>query len=113
VPRELRGVLVTYELTGMATYPAGTGKLLRFREGTRVSSGGTETNPLPLGCTLSLLAAVAGMYWFSRGNSPALYGQRLPAVDAEVPEDLPGEQETLWEPSLPTGGFPVDVKKQA
>jgi hypothetical protein len=112
VPPGLGGNRVTFEIKAATDYPSGRGAMVRLDEGTPVTGTRPETNPLPLGCTFALLSVMTvGFYVYLKSSTavPALYGERLPAVNAKVPDDLPGEQEVLWEPDLPTGGFPVQV----
>jgi hypothetical protein len=110
VPPGAAGHMIYFRVAASSHYPKGRGRLLRHREGTRVA-GTNETNLMPYGCTFAVLLALVGRVAWGRAE-PTIVGIRLPAGAAQVPDDIPGEQELLWEPSLPTGGFFVLPPKE-
>jgi hypothetical protein len=110
VPTGAAGQKIYFSVAASSHYPKGRGRLLHYREGTRIA-GSDETNLMPYGCTIAVLLALVGRFVW-RGAEPTIVGLRLPAGAAQVPDDLPGEQELLWEPSLPTGGFFVLPPKE-
>ena len=107
VPAQYQGKQVRYEVAARTTYPAGAGRMLRFREGLRV---GTHRHALGQAAkTLGLLAV--GVISYSR---PASIMIALPTGVAEaVPPEATIQTELLWTFDAPTGGFPVTAPATA
>jgi len=101
IPTTLQGKLAKCEVAGAVRYPAGRGRLMRYREGMRTGTPGGDVGRAV--ATLGM-AAVGGLY-ISR---PANVKIRLPTGAAAAAE--PGTEpvtQILWRPDVPTGGFPV------
>lgn len=93
-------------MAASAHYPKRRGKLVHFNAGHRCASR-EETNPLPYGCTFALLTLPIGTYAWGK-SAPTVVDVLLPEGAADhVPDDIPIEQELLWEPTSSVGGFPV------
>jgi hypothetical protein len=103
-PSGLSGRSVSYRLAASAHYPKERGRLIHYAGGTRVVMR-EETRLLPYGCSAALLLAFVRRYQWER-IAPTVAILPLPGGAEHIPDDLPGEQELLWEPpSGPTGGF--------
>ena len=101
IPAKYQGKKMRYEIAARTKYPAGSGRMLRFREGLRV---GSHQHALGHAAkTLGLLAV--GVISYSR---PASITVALPAHVAETaPPEATVQTELLWTFDAPTGGFPV------
>ena len=101
VPGEYQGRQVSFDVVARTRYPAGAGKLLRFREGMRV--GTPSSSSAAVAKTVGLLAV--GVISYSKAANCTLM---LPTgVAATNVGEAAMETEILWQPDLPTGGFPV------
>jgi hypothetical protein len=80
--------------------------LLRYREGLRVE--GAIADKTRLGCSAALL-----LMGVLRRSTPASSTVTLPADVGDVPPGVAAQEGVLWEPDLPTGGFPVMAATRA
>jgi hypothetical protein len=100
IEEKMRGQKVWFDVLATTKYPGGRGKLLRYREGLRVE--GAIADKTRLGCSAALL-----LMGVLRRSTPASCTVTLPADVGDVPAGVAAQEEVLWEPDLPTGGFPV------
>jgi len=106
-----QGRSINFDLGADREYPQGKGALLRFREGRVVGSIRKMTS----GYTAALFVlgpwvALALLALAQKAQAKL----RLPEDVAETaPADAEAQIEILWQPDLPTGGFPVLPTKRA
>jgi hypothetical protein len=101
INEKLQGKKISCEVACSASYPAGSGRLVRFREGMRC---GTPRSDLSRAAATLGLAAVGVV----RVSRPATVRLQMPkGVAAEISSSVTPTMEILWRPDLPTGGFPV------
>lgn len=101
IPLDYQGRQMKFDVVARARYPAGAGKMLRFREGTRV--GTPSSSAAHAAKTVGLLAV--GVISYSKAASCTL---TLPTgVGSTDFGEAAIETEILAQPDLPTGGFQV------
>jgi hypothetical protein len=95
IPAKFQGQQVSFEFFAKTRYPSGSGTMLLTREGMRVAGPGGW--------------ATLGVSVYKRS---AGFSMQLPTRVADTEINLPPpETEILWEPTLPTHGFPVGPAK--
>jgi hypothetical protein len=104
IPRKCQGKTLKFELAAESNYPNGRGKKLRFRDGLRVGTPPTAIGTA-LSATMTVGLAMVGALVISK---PAHVKISLPTDVAEtIPEGQSLNQQIIWRPDAPTGGFPV------
>jgi hypothetical protein len=109
VPAKYAGRRMSFDVAADVRYPAGRGRRLRSRTGTRVG----ETRRMRHGYQL-LTALVFLAFGLIVHDRPASARLCLPATRPEDgPTDRPLETEILWTPDDHTYGFPVQPRRAA
>ena len=102
LPIEAQGKLIHCDVMSETSYPAGRGKLLRYRSGIQVGSPSLFSAGR---AGLAVLGLFAGAIVTSRR---AQLSMRLPTdVSESLSEELQTESELLWVPDPPAVEFPV------
>ena len=92
VPEKYQGRKVSFDVGASVSYPQGRGRILRFKDGTRVGKASFSS---PGGAALTLAGMFAGQVVMSR---PASVKLALPVgVRQELPDDTPVQVETFWQ----------------
>jgi hypothetical protein len=100
IPADLQGETFRCEVAGSTEYPNGLGRRLRTQEGLRVITPANTATGAAVTGGLLLLAGVRLRH--------AALTLRLPENVADSPSTGAAPTiEILWQPDLPTGGFPV------
>lgn len=106
IPLSIQGKRVTCEIAAHTRYPQGSGKMLRFREGLRVGTPGSDVGRAAVTGGLLLVGVI-------RISRPASLTMQLPVGVAEaVPSGVHMTTEIIWRPDLPTHAFPVVMTAQ-